>query len=207
MYCIFSCCNRLCEYRFTFSWRLWSLSSSVIVPCYYMRKCLDPTVMPQGVPQMSSLVWHLIQLSLEAWKWEMEHFPEKRRLLLSPTFCHPGATCLSSFSVDHHLLLTHQLLKGHSWVFLYLKKKDHLAGARALQKSILGKKPPVGLRWGDTSHFLFVLGMPSSVFGNWDKALTPWVASCCTSSHRLPSTDLQIRLASPTMPKPGHHSW
>lgn len=110
------------------------------------EEVLSPTGMPQGVPQMSSLVWFLIQLSLGVWKWEMEHYPEERQLFLSPTSCLLGATCLSSFSVDHHLPLTHQLLKGYSWVFLYLKKKGHLAGARALQKSSLGEEPSVGLR-------------------------------------------------------------
>lgn len=66
----FSCFNRLCEYRFTFSWRLWTLLNwSITVPCVCIRECLDPTEMPLRCT--TGVFFSLISNSAEPWGLEV----------------------------------------------------------------------------------------------------------------------------------------
>lgn len=169
-----------------------------------MGKCLDLTGMlrGEGTPEV---FFSFVSNSAEPWGLEVGNETLRRRKTALSLSSFSSSGSYTSLSVDHPLL-THQLPEGHGWVFPYLKKNDHLAGARALQKTGLGGEPSVGLRWGIQATSLFCRGcLP--LLENWDKAATLRAASCCTSSHRLPPTDFQIRFTSPTVPNAGNHSW
>lgn len=199
--------TRLCEYRLTFSWRLWTLlNSSITVPCVCMRKCLDPTEMP--LRYTTDVFFSLISNSAEPWGLEVGNGTQARRETAPSfsSFLSPGRylplfslSAIISCSVTNFLKAT----VGYS----SSQEKGLFGRPKSSEENQSGREPSVGLKWGDTGHFLFLLGMLSFVFENWDKANTPWAASCCTSSHRLPPTDFQIRPASPTVPNPGNRSW
>lgn len=156
----------------------------------------------RGTPKV---FFSFVSNSAEPWDLEVGNGTLGRRKTALPLSSFPSPGSYTSLSVDHHPLLTHELHEGHSWVFLYLKKSNHLAGARALQKTGLGGESSVGLRWGIQATSLFYWGC-LLLFENWDKAATLRAASCCTSSQRLPPTDFQIRFTSPTVPNAGNHS-
>lgn len=149
------------------------------------------------------VVWFLIQLSLGpgSGKWDTS---QRRNSSFSPQlFYLPIAPCLCPVFVDHHPLLTHQLIEGHSWVFFYLKKSAHLTGMSALQKTSPGGKS-VELRWEMQTTPPFCWGCLPSASENQSKAASARAASYCTSSHRLPPTDFHVRLAVPTASKAGN---
>lgn len=119
-----------------------------------MGKCLDLTGMlrGEGTPEV---FFSFVSNSAEPWGLEVGNETLRRRkTALSLSSSSSSGSYTSPLSVDHPLL-THQLPEGHGWVFPYLKKNDHLAGARALQKTGLGGEPSVGLRWGIQATSLF----------------------------------------------------